>query len=67
MNPTVELRDIVDRRTLVTDILGKPKALAKVGGKLVFAEDEQQKADAAIKARMALAASSDKAASSPAV
>ena len=28
---------------------------------------EQQKADAAIKARMALAASSDKAASSPAV
>ena len=32
----VQLTDVKDSRTLVTDILGRPKAKAKVGGKLVF-------------------------------
>ena len=32
----VRLTNTNESRTLVTDILGKPKAKAKVGGKLVF-------------------------------
>ena len=41
----VELVDVTDDRTLVTDILGQPKAIAKVAGKLVFADGDTEAAE----------------------
>ena len=55
----VRLKNVKDDRTLVTDILGKPKALAKKGGKLVFEDGAAEAAAAAVAATGVVAAPED--------